>query len=66
VIKIKVGIGIMKINPTVGFKFTFPEYGWIDFDTTVGNDEAEQSPTPDGTPPMEPPRPICWHYLVKL
>lgn len=36
----------------------FPEYGWIDFDTTVGNDEAEQSPTPDGTPPMEPPRPL--------
>jgi hypothetical protein len=36
----------------------FPEYGWIDFDTTVGNDEAEQSPTPDGTPPMEPPKPV--------
>lgn len=36
----------------------FPEYGWIDFDTTVGNEEAEQSPTPDGTPPMEPPRPV--------
>ncbi len=36
----------------------FPEYGWIDFDTTVGNDEAEQSPTPDGTPPMEPPKPL--------
>lgn len=34
----------------------FPEYGWIDFDTTVGNDEAEQSPTPDGTPPMQPPK----------
>lgn len=36
----------------------FPEYGWIDFDTTVGNDEAEQSPTPDGTPPMQPPNAI--------
>lgn len=36
----------------------FPEYGWIDFDTTVGNDEAEQSPSPDGTPPMQPPNPV--------
>jgi hypothetical protein len=36
----------------------FPEYGWIDFDTTVGNEDAEQSPTPDGTPPMEPPKPV--------
>jgi hypothetical protein len=33
----------------------FPGYGWLDFDTTVGNSEAEQSPTPDGTPPMQPP-----------
>ena len=36
----------------------FPEYGWIDFDTTVGNDDAQQSPTPDGTPPMQPPNPV--------
>ena len=36
----------------------FAEYGWIDFDTTVGNDDAQQSPTPDGTPPMQPPNPI--------
>jgi transglutaminase-like putative cysteine protease len=36
----------------------FPEYGWLDFDTTVGNDEAEQSPSPDGTPPMQPPNPV--------
>ena len=36
----------------------FPEYGWIDFDTTVGNDEAQQSPKPDGTPPMQPPNAI--------
>lgn len=36
----------------------FPEYGWIDFDTTVGNDEAEQSPKPDGTPPMQPPKAV--------
>ncbi len=34
----------------------FPEYGWIDFDTTVGNEDAQQSPTPDGTPPMQPPK----------
>ncbi len=36
----------------------FPEFGWIDFDTTVGNEEAEQSPTPDGTPPMQPPNAV--------
>lgn len=36
----------------------FPEYGWIDFDTTVGNDDAQQSPTPDGTPPLQPPQAI--------
>jgi transglutaminase-like putative cysteine protease len=34
----------------------FPGYGWLDFDTTVGNDEAQESPAPDGTPPMQPPR----------
>lgn len=34
----------------------FPGYGWLDFDTTVGNEEAEQSPAPDGTPPMQPPK----------
>ncbi|MBS1773843.1 MAG: hypothetical protein JST82_13370 [Bacteroidetes bacterium] len=34
----------------------FPGYGWLDFDTTVGNDEAHESPKPDGTPPMQPPR----------
>lgn len=32
-----------------------PGFGWLDFDTTVGNDEAQQSPSPDGTPPMQPP-----------
>ncbi len=36
----------------------FPEYGWIDFDTTVGNEDAEQSPKPDGTPPLRPPKAI--------
>lgn len=34
----------------------FPGYGWLDFDTTVGNDDARESPQPDGTPPMQPPR----------
>ncbi len=34
----------------------FPGYGWLDFDTTVGNNDAEESPKPDGTPPMQPPR----------
>jgi hypothetical protein len=34
----------------------FPGLGWLDFDTTVGNDEAQDSPKPDGTPPMQPPR----------
>lgn len=33
----------------------FPGFGWLDFDTTVGNDDAQESPTPDGTPPMQPP-----------
>lgn len=36
----------------------FPGYGWLDFDTTVGNSEAEESPQPDGTPPMQPPKAI--------
>lgn len=34
----------------------FPGYGWLDFDTTVGNDDARESPQPDGTPPMQPPK----------
>lgn len=34
----------------------FPGYGWLDFDTTIGNEEAQESPKPDGTPPMQPPR----------
>lgn len=36
----------------------FPEYGWLDFDMTIGNDDAQQSPTPDGTPPMQPPKAV--------
>lgn len=34
----------------------FPGYGWMDFDTTVGNNDARESPKPDGTPPMQPPK----------
>jgi len=34
----------------------FPGFGWLDFDTTVGNDnENRPTPQPDGTPPMQPP-----------
>ena len=36
----------------------FPEYGWLDFDFTIGNDEAQQSPAPDQTPPMQPPKAV--------
>lgn len=32
----------------------FPEYGWMDFDFTVGNDEPQNAPQPDGTPPSKP------------
>ncbi|MBA3827551.1 MAG: transglutaminase domain-containing protein [Taibaiella sp.] len=34
----------------------FPGFGWIDFDTTVGNSDARESPKPDGTPPTQPPK----------
>ncbi len=34
----------------------FPGFGWLDFDTTVGNDDARESPQPDQTPPMQPPK----------
>jgi protein-glutamine gamma-glutamyltransferase len=30
----------------------FPGYGWMDFDTTVPDEEAQQSPQPDQTPPL--------------
>ncbi|MCW3110970.1 MAG: hypothetical protein JWQ09_5476, partial [Segetibacter sp.] len=30
----------------------FPGYGWMDFDTTVPDQNTQQSPQPDGTPPM--------------
>ena len=38
----------------------FPEYGWIDFDTTVPDVNTQQSPQPDGTPPLMPQK----AYLV--
>jgi hypothetical protein len=40
----------------------FPEYGWLDFDTTIGNDDAQESPKPDGTPPMKPQK--AWFAAV--
>lgn len=30
----------------------FPGYGWIDFDTTIPDVNTQQSPQPDGTPPL--------------
>ncbi|MDX2172588.1 MAG: transglutaminase domain-containing protein [Bacteroidota bacterium] len=38
----------------------FPEYGWIDFDTTVPDVNTQQAPQPDGTPPTDMPK----TYLV--
>jgi protein-glutamine gamma-glutamyltransferase len=35
----------------------FPEYGWMDFDMTIGNEERNNAPKPDGTPPVPPPQP---------
>lgn len=37
----------------------FPGLGWLDFDTTVGEEEVpgRQAPAADGTPPMFPPKP---------
>lgn len=32
----------------------FPEYGWMDFDFTISNEEAGEAPQPDGTPPTPP------------
>lgn len=36
----------------------FPGFGWIDFDTTVDNDEAREGEQADGTPPIIPQKPI--------
>jgi hypothetical protein len=35
----------------------FPEYGWLDFDMTIGNEDQRSAPKPDGTPPLPPPEP---------
>lgn len=35
----------------------FPGYGWMDFDMTIGNEEQQDAPKPDGTPPLPPPEP---------
>ncbi len=32
----------------------FPDYGWLDFDMTIGNDDQREAPHPDGTPPLPP------------
>ncbi|MDR2466533.1 MAG: transglutaminase-like domain-containing protein [Prevotellaceae bacterium] len=32
----------------------FPGYGWLDFDTTFGDQEQEEAPNTDGTPPLDP------------
>lgn len=30
----------------------FPGYGWMDFDTTIPDENTQQAPQPDGTPPL--------------
>ncbi|MBL7846293.1 MAG: hypothetical protein JNL40_02400 [Cyclobacteriaceae bacterium] len=35
----------------------FPGYGWLDFDMTIGNEDQQSAPKPDGTPPLPPPDP---------
>ena len=30
----------------------FPQYGWMDFDTTIPDENTQQAPQPDGTPPL--------------
>ena len=32
----------------------FPGVGWIDFDTTIDNEDARESEQTDGTPPLQP------------
>jgi transglutaminase-like putative cysteine protease len=32
----------------------FPNYGWLDFDTTFGDSEQSDAPGTDGTPPLDP------------
>lgn len=35
----------------------FPEYGWLDFDLTISNEDAEETDQPDRTPPLPPVEP---------
>ncbi|HNP78660.1 MAG: transglutaminase-like domain-containing protein [Cyclobacteriaceae bacterium] len=35
----------------------FPGFGWMDFDMTIGNEDQQSAPKPDGTPPLPPPEP---------
>ncbi|MEP5612043.1 MAG: transglutaminase-like domain-containing protein [Cyclobacteriaceae bacterium] len=32
----------------------FPEYGWLDFDMTISNEDAAETNQPDRTPPLPP------------
>lgn len=34
----------------------FPGYGWIDFDTTIPDENTRESPQPDQTPPLNMPQ----------
>ena len=36
----------------------FPGYGWLDFDTTIPDEEQRQSPQPDQTPPLVAQAPV--------
>ncbi len=35
----------------------FPDIGWVDFDYTIGNDQAREASQADGTPPVIPEEP---------
>ncbi|NQZ78872.1 MAG: transglutaminase domain-containing protein, partial [Ekhidna sp.] len=35
----------------------FPEYGWLDFDLTISNEDAQETNQPDRTPPLPPVEP---------
>ena len=35
----------------------FPEYGWLDFDLTISNEDASETNQPDRTPPLPPVEP---------
>ena len=44
----------MQIKLMPGRKFIFPEYGWLDFDMTISNEDAAETNQPDRTPPLPP------------